>query len=267
MRNLFAFLFRYHVFFVFILLEIIAVGMLIQSHYYQASRFASSSNAWSGQILEHFRNSTDYFSLKKMNHLLAEENALLKNRIQKSAMQISPVKKGQYEYISAKIIKNSYNKRNNYLTINKGSMHGIENGMGVCINDGVVGIVRDVTKHYATVMSVLNKNTVISTRFAKSNHFGELLWDGKSHYFAQLHSIEKYVDVSVGDSLITNSFSSIFPEGITLGTVNRFQRDETENFYAIEVDLSVDFSNIDYVYVIKDLLKEERLELESKQNE
>ena len=146
-------------------------------------------------------------------------------------------------------------------------MHGIENGMGVCVNDGVVGIVRDVTKHYATIMSLLNKKTIISTRFAKSNHFGEILWDGKSHHFAQLHSVEKYVDVSVGDSLITNSFSSIFPEGITLGTVNRFQRDEADNFYSIEVDLSVDFSNLDYVYVIKDLLKEERLELESKQNE
>lgn len=267
MRNLFAFFFRHHVFFVFILLEIIAVGMVIQNHNYQASRFASSSNSWSGEILKHFRNTIDYFSLKKNNRLLAEENVLLKNRIPETTIQTSSIKKEQYQYISAKIIKNSYNKRNNYLTINKGSMHGIENGMGVCVNDGVVGIVRDVTKHYATIMSLLNKKTIISTRFAKSNHFGEILWDGKSHHFAQLHSVEKYVDVSVGDSLITNSFSSIFPEGITLGTVNRFQRDETDNFYSIEVDLSVDFSNLDYVYVIKDLLKEERLELESKQNE
>lgn len=243
------------------------MGMLIQSHYYQASRFASSSHAWSGQILENFRRSTDYLALKDINDILAEENALLKNKSLKSTAQANATQKGQYQYISAKVIKNSYNKRNNYLTINKGTLHGIENGMGVCINDGVVGIVRDVNKHYATVMSVLNKNTVISTRFAKSNHFGELLWDGKSHHFAQLHSVEKYVEVSVGDSLITNSFSSIFPEGITLGTVNRFEREETENFYTIEVDLSVDFSNIDYVYVIKDLLKKERLKLESKQGE
>ena len=53
----------------------------------------------------------------------------------------------------------------------------------------------------------------------KSNHFGELTWDGKSHQFAQLNSVEKYVPVAVGDSLITNNFSNIFPEGIPLGTV------------------------------------------------
>ena len=264
MRNLYAFFFRYHVFFVFILLETIAIGMLIQSHHYQSSRFASSSNSWSGQILEKFSKVTDYFSLKKINDLLAEENALIRNK----SLQLPPVEeniyKNQHEYISAKIIKNSYNKRNNYLTINKGSIHGIENGMGVITEAGVVGIIRNVSANYATVMSLLNKNTIISTRFIKSNHFGELIWDGKSHQFAQLNSVEKYVPVAVGDSLITNNFSSIFPEGILLGTVNRFEIDENKNFYtSIEVALSVDFSNLNYIYVLKDKLKDERMKLES----
>ena len=99
----------------------------------------------------------------------------------------------------------------------------------------------------------------------KSNHFGELTWDGKSYHFAQLNSVEKYVPVSVGDSLITNSFSNIFPEGIPIGTVNRYERQESNNFYAsIEVALSVDFSNLNYVYILNDKLKEERKKLESK---
>lgn len=265
MRNLFAFFFRYHVFFVFILLELVAMAMLIQSHYYHASRFANSSNYWSGKILEQFNNATDYFTLKKINLILAEENTLLRNRILEATSSEEAINTNQYSYISAKIIKNSYNKRSNYLTINKGSIHGIENGMGVFSEKGVVGIIRDVSDHYATIMSLLNKHTIISTRFAKSNHFGELTWDGKSNQFAQLNSVEKYVPVSVGDSLITNSFSNIFPEGILLGTVNRFERQESKNFYAsIEVALSVDFSNLNYVYIIKDQLKEERKKIESK---
>jgi len=137
--------------------------------------------------------------------------------------------------------------------------------MGVFSEKGVVGIIRNVSEHYATIMSLLNKHTIISTRFAKSNHFGELTWDGKSHQFAQLNSVEKYVPVSIGDSLITNSFSNIFPEGILLGTVNRYERQESKNFYAsIEVALSVDFSNLNYVYIINDQLKEERKKIESK---
>ena len=267
MRNLIAFFIGHHVFFVFFLLEIIAVGMLIQSHYYQASRFASSSSAWSGQMLEGYNNSTEYFSLKEINELLAEENARLKTMRTSTKSDSIVFTNNQYQYISAKVIKNSYNKRNNYLSLNKGSLHGLENGMGVCTQQGVVGIIRDVSEHYATVMSILNKNTVISTRFSKSNHFGELHWDGKSADFAQLQSIEKYVQISVGDSLVTNSYSSIFPEGIPIGTINRFERESTENFYSIEVDLSVDYRNIDFVYVIKDMLKEERKTLEKNQIE
>ena len=265
MRNLFAFFFRYHFFFVFILLETAGIGMLIQTHHYQSSRFVSSSNRWSGRILEKFNSVTEYFELKKINDLLAEENAMIRNKSLHLPNFEENVYKNQHEYISAKIIKNSYNKRNNYLTINKGSIHGIENGMGVITEAGVVGITRDVSPNYATVMSLLNKNTIISTRFIKSNHFGELIWDGKSHQFAQLKSVEKYVPVNVGDSLVTNSFSNIFPEGIALGTVNRFERDENKNFYtSIEVALSVDFSNLNYIYVLKDKLKDERMELESK---
>ena len=169
MRNLFAFFFRYHFFFVFILLEITGIGMLIQTQHYHSSRFASSSNRWSGRILEKFNSVTDYFWLKKINDLLAEENALIRNKSLHPPSHEQNIYKNQHEYISAKIIKNSYNKRNNYLTINKGSMYGIENGMGVITEAGVVGIIRDVSPNYATVMSLLNKNTIISTRFIKSN--------------------------------------------------------------------------------------------------
>ena len=248
-------------------MEIIALGMLLQSHYYQSSRFASSSATWSGKMLEGVNNSAEYFSLKEINTLLATENAHLKTIYSNVSTDSNKQQTNQYQYISAKVIKNSYNKRNNYLTLNKGKLHGLENGMGVCTNEGVVGIIRDISENYATVMSVLNKNTVISTRLSKSSHFGELHWNGKSPDFAQLKSIEKYVPISVGDSLITNSYSSIFPDGITVGTVNRFQRKNTENFYTIEVDLSVDYRNLTYVYVIKDSGKEERKTIESQQSE
>ncbi len=266
MRNLFAFLYRYHVFFVFIFMEVFSLGIIIQNNYYHASQFSTSSNQISGEILKRFKNSVEYFSLSKTNEALAEENAKLKNKLLENNMQ-EYIPAGMNKYMSAKIIKNSYNKRNNYLTINKGSLHGIEKGMGVIVENSIVGIVSHVSLHFASVMSILNKKAVISTKFLKSNHFGSLMWDGKSHDFAQLYSIEKHVDVSIGDSLITNGYSNIFPEGIKVGTVNRFEEDETENFYFIEVNLNLDYSNLDYVYVIQNPLKNERTKLEKKQDE
>ncbi len=266
MRNLFSFLIRHHVFLLFLIMELIALQMVIQTHAYQHSRLSTSAHNLSGGVLKSFQNAKNYLSLKKINNLLSEENSSLKNK--NSVLLKRKINPSSYtsshQYISAKVIKNSFNKRNNYLTINKGSIGGVKNGMGVCSALGVVGIVRDVSPHYSTVMSLLNKKSIISARFSDSNHFGELLWNGKSYEFAQLHSIEKYVPISGGDSLVTNSFSNIFPDGIPIGSVNRFERNESENFYSIEVDLHVDFSDINYVYIIKDPQKFERQELEKK---
>lgn len=266
MRNLFSFLIRHHVFLLFLVMELIALQMLVQTQAYHHSRFSSSAHNLSGGILKSFQNTKNYLSLKKINDILSEENKSLKNKNsvllkrKNNPSSFTP----SHKYISAKVIKNSFNKRNNYLTINKGSIGGIKNGMGVCSAIGVVGIVRDVSPHYSTVMSLLNKKSSISTRFSNSNHFGELLWNGRSYEFAQLHSIEKYVPVSAGDSLVTNSFSNIFPDGIPIGSVNRFERNESENFYSIEVDLHVDFSDINYVYIIDNPQKFERQGLEKK---
>ncbi len=265
MRNLLYFLVRHHVFLLFLLLEMIAIKMVIQTHSYQSSRFYSSASKWSGKIFSSFQESKNYFSLKKINNILFEENTLLKNKnAVLSKMKSCSIQSHSNQYISAKVIKNSFNKRNNYITINKGSLSGIKNGMGVITASGVVGIVRDVSEHFSTIMSLLNKKSIISARFTNSKHFGELLWDGKSYEYAQLHSIEKYVSIAIGDSLVTNSFSNIFPVGIPIGSINRFERIESDNFYTIEVDLHVDFSNLDFVYIIDNPLKQERQELEKK---
>ena len=57
--------------------------------------------------------------------------------------------------LSAKVINNSIFKRNNYLTINKGKKHGVEDGMGVISTNGVIGIVHSTSENYALIISIL----------------------------------------------------------------------------------------------------------------
>lgn len=102
------------------------MSMLIQSHYYQSSRMAHSASNWSGKLLNGLNNSKEYFSLKEINGFLAEENATLKN-LQASQNTIHQTPNNNYQFISARVIKNSYNKRNNFITLSKGSVHGDAN--------------------------------------------------------------------------------------------------------------------------------------------
>ncbi|WP_431199047.1 rod shape-determining protein MreC [Mucilaginibacter sp. P25] len=126
----------------------------------------------------------EYLSLKETNDSLARENAKLRGQL-KASMYVDTVEKHkvndtvykqQYTYIVAKVINNSFNKRSNYITINRGSRDGIQKDMGVITGTGVVGQVIAVTEHLAIIQSVLHKNTRFSAMLAGTKDIGSFVW-------------------------------------------------------------------------------------------
>ena len=85
---------------------------------------------------------------------------------------------------------------------------------------------------------------------------------GTSPLYAVLNEIPFHVELSVGDTILTSGFSSIFPEGIEVGTIESFSL-EQGNFYDISVRLFTDFQRLFYVNVIRNYRQEEQLNLEN----
>ena len=79
---------------------------------------------------------------------------------------------------------------------------------------------------------------------------------------AVLSDIPYHVDIAAGDSVVTSGYSSIFPEGILVGTISGYSMEEG-SFYIIKVKLSVDFRKLTYVTVIENMLLDEQRELEN----
>jgi rod shape-determining protein MreC len=177
MRNLLIFFTKYNFVFLFILLEIISIYFLVENNYYQKSTFINSTNKIASSIYDKVNNINNFFSLRVVNQHLADENAKLHSEALKSYMKTDTkifikddtVYRQQYEYVSAKVINNTINKRNNYLTLNKGSNSGIHPNMAVISPTGIVGIVKDVSENYASVLSLLNKNFKIIAKTKKGN--------------------------------------------------------------------------------------------------
>ena len=271
MRNLFILLWRNHFTLLFLLLWTFCFYLVIKNNNFQQVSVFNSTNKVVATVMEGVNYIKEYINLKENNANLARENANLKTLMPESFYEVSALKqvvqdtlrKQQYAYINAQVVNNSVNRRNNYLTLDKGSLHGINKDMGVISSTGVVGIVKDVSDHYCTVMSVLHKNTRISTRFSKSNYFGSLIWEGENPRLATLTDIAKHVKFKTGDTLVTTMYSSIFPEGIMVGTVMGSDIRKGENFYRIHVVLSTNFSNLSHVYVVVNLMKDEQLRLEA----
>lgn len=274
MRSLFRFILRHHFVLIFVLLEIFSFILLVQNNNYHNYSAVTSSNQITGNIYKTYSSVTQYFSLKKTNDLLAQENAYYKSMNFESFVLYSDTfnlyqdssRQQKYLYIPAQVINNSVNKQDNYLTLDKGAKSGITTDMAVINSEGVVGVIKNVSDNFSTVISVLNSNLKVSTRIKRNNFFGALRWDGRSPKQATLNDIPIHVKLNKGDTLVTSGFSTIFPSGIMIGYISEFEQSEGSNFYEIEVDLVTEFQNLSKVYIVKNLLQSEQNELENKVN-
>lgn len=254
----------------FLLLLIFSLFLTVQTHSYHKSKLLHSANFVSGSIYEKTNSLTEYLHLKDENNRLAEENARLKQILYNSEIivdstfALNPNVRiaRDFKLFQAKIIRNSYHKKNNYLTIKGGKENGVEKDMGVINSNGVIGIVENVSKNYATIQSILNTHTRISAKVSNSNHFGTIRWDGKNTGFVQLIDIPKLAVLRKGDSIVTGGISTIFPENVPIGTVDKVFTSKNSNFYTINVRLFNDMTSIGSVYLIENINMAEINQLE-----
>lgn len=266
MKNLVLFLWKHRFFLLFLILEAFSISLIVSNNSFQRSKFVSASNGFTGGVLSVYDDVSSYFGLKAINKQLADENARLRNLLKTSFMitdtanyMVSDtVYRQQYSYQQSKILSNSYQKRNNYLILNKGSVHGYATDMGVVAPNGIVGIINSTTENYSSVISVLHSKSAIGAKLKNSSYSGTITWDGVNYQIGQLENIPSHVELKVGDTVITSGYSFIFPEGLLIGTIAKVKDIPGRGFYDIDIKFSVDYNQIDYVYVVFNLLKEQQ---------
>ena len=213
------------------------------------------------------------FDLKDVNQKLVEENSYLKEILynSKDTTITNPIELSndmlQYKIIHAKVIKNSFDVYDNYLTLNAGSKNGIKEDMGVINSKGVVGIIDKTTNSYSTVLSILNSKSQLNAKIKNTNHFGTLTWDAKNTGFVQLVDVPRLASLKKGDTIVTGGQSVIFPENIPIGRIDKAYTDKNTNYYTISVRLFNDMTNVGFVYIIENTKKSEIIELQNSYEE
>lgn len=280
MQRLFAFLYKIRAFLLFLALQAICTGFIVKYNNYQSAAFLNTSNRYAASLLHTSSNVSSYFHLKETNDQLAFENAHLREQLLQIQKLLNPsdssstIKPGigikdsifnteqQFQFIPAKVINNSVRRLTNYITIDKGLSDGIEPGMGIINSYGVVGMVRSVSKHYATVTSLLHSNVFLSSKIKSSHTFCSTNWDGKDPSTAKLLFVPRHVKIALGDTIVTSGYSGLFPEGIMVGTVKEKSITGDATFYDIKLELATDFYQLQHVYVVKNRYKAEKDSLE-----
>lgn len=267
MQQIINFILRYKNFLLYAFLFGISLIFTIRSQSYHRSKFFDSANWLTGNIYNATNDVTTYFGLGEENRKLVEENkrlqTLLFNREKESPPPLDSTL-ATYMVLSGHVIKNSYSLPRNYITINMGSADGVKTDMGVITAQGVLGIVENTSKNFATVQSILNTKSRINAKLKNTNNYGSLVWDTKDYRTVQLRDIERMVTLKIGDTIVTGASSSIFPENIPIGTIKNFDLSNSQSSYNIDIKLFSDMTTVKNVYIIENTQREEIIELESK---
>ncbi|MEO8146481.1 MAG: rod shape-determining protein MreC [Bacteroidia bacterium] len=270
MRNLFQLLWNNNFFLLYVILQGVCFYLIVDEQKYHQAAVLNSANSSVAKIMSTVNEAKVYLALRQNNESLALENAQQKafdsTKFFDTRTQTFTIKDTayliQYTYTPAKVVNNNTNKRNNFLTLDKGLANGIRPDMGVISAGGAVGVVKDVSEHFATVQSLLHSKTKASVRL-KNGFYGPLTWDGVDPKFATISDISANVPVHKGDTIITTSFSTLFPEGILVGHVEKVEANPAGDFLKITVRLSANFSNLSYVYIVNNKFKLEQQQLEA----
>lgn len=274
MRNLLDFLARHYHWFLFLLLETVSVILLFRYNSYQGSVWFSSANAVAGKVYAWSSAVEQYFSLTEVNEKLTQRNLYLERQLSAVAeRQVSERKDTTYlEHlqmetmrglvtIPAKVVSNSVNRLDNFITIDKGYADGVRKDMGVACGFGVVGIVYLVSEHYSVVIPVLNSHSNISCTIRGKGYFGYLHWTGGASDEAYVDDVPRHARFRIGDVVITSGYSSVFPRGVVVGTIKHVYNSDNGLSYRLRVKLSTDFGCLRDVCVISDSSMKERQQL------
>jgi rod shape-determining protein MreC len=271
MKNLIAFLRRFRIFLLFVALQLVALTTYFTYLSFPRSQFLTTSNNVTGSMMTARNSFTKFLHQDETNRILLNENKKLRDRLPENYIRRSfdeilvndTVYEQQYQYVPATVLQSTFDKRNNYMTINIGRAQGIKKGMGVFSDGGIIGQIFYVSEHFSLVKSVLSSDPNVVAMIVEDGSFGFLKWETKSARLVNLTGISNDKPIKKKGAVITRG-GEVFPRGLKVGTVHKVTTIEGLAQWNVEILLGANFKKIQKVYVIKNLLKNELDNLASK---
>ena len=276
MRNLFNFILKSVHWLLFLLLIFLSVFFIVKNNQFQRSKYLLVVQDVAGRVHSVTNTLQSYLNLKEANtqllnriaeletELHAYHNAFdhLSDSAQTKSIKIDSLNSLVYQFVPARVVYNSVSRLENYMTLNKGSLDGIEQDMGVISANGIVGVVMKTSAYFSLVIPVLNPKFRLSCMVERNNYFGPLVWDGKDVQYTYLTELPRHVDFEVGDTIVTSFYSGIFPAGLPVGEIVDSQKQKDDNYNSLKIRLFTNFNTLSEVMIVTNSYQKEQNELQ-----
>lgn len=260
----------------FLFLIVVSLFFVFRKNDFQRSKYLAAFEEIAGYVYTISNSFQSYINLRSANSELLSKVAQLEmelqvyqsNRSDSVRFPISDpdmktlIEDVRYKYIPARVINNQISGIDNYITLNKGSLDGVKPDMGVRSVNGIVGVVVRVSPNFSRVISVLNPKFRPNCKIKRNNYSGPLLWDGEDIQYTYLEELPRHMSFEIGDTIVSSGFSTIFPEGIPVGTIVASEKDRSDDYHSLKVKLFTNFANLKDVLIVENILQQEQLMLE-----
>jgi rod shape-determining protein MreC len=263
-RKFLYFLKKTYLFALFVVLEVAAIDHYAGSTSYTRARMVAAAGRVTGGVQGRLAAVNGYLGLRAENDALVAQIARLNGEL--AAVRellpdsITPPDAG-WDHIVASVVTNTLTRPRNFLTLDKGAQDGVEREMAVLTPEGsIVGYVMDVRERSSVAISLLNTDFRTSGRIKGRDYLGSVLWTGGDADHATLSEIQKYAELAVGDTVVTD-YSSRFPKGVNIGTVEDWEMTNL-GYFNVRVRLATRFEALHKVLLVRHRDIAERLEME-----
>ncbi len=222
-----------------------------------------------GAIADGFEGWSMYFAsidaLKAQNDALESENQELSDRLENAELLEEENErlraylgmKSQYPsftFEEGMVISHSAGNYITTLTLNKGSLDGIEKNMPVVTPDGIVGYVSEVGLNWCMVSTLIETATSVGAYIPRSGEVGIVSGDYSMRYdgLCKVSYVNVEADIEVGDTVLSSGTGSVYPAGLEIGTVTAIDVDEYSRTLVATVKPSVEMKHIKWVMIITD---------------
>ncbi|MBO4936178.1 MAG: rod shape-determining protein MreC [Alistipes sp.] len=258
MQKLLLFIRKTAVAIVFVILEIIAIRSYAYSTPYTQARLLVWSNTVVGYFHSAFAGVSNYFTLRKENIRLTEHIATLENRIRtleaslpEERIKVEGILQ-RYEYLPARVISATTNRRRNFITLDKGFRDGVSADMAVMTPEGyAVGVVVDCSENFAVAKTLLNVDFRVGGVLAEDGSHGAVIWSGGDTQLIDFIELSKYANVNEGDEVRAAGFSHYFPREAVIGNIEKVALSDNGTSYNCKIRLAADMGRVFNVVLVR----------------
>ncbi len=215
-----------------------------------------------GEIRDRNQLRSDYeeaqLEIMALNYRVSQLEEQEQENIRLRALLEAKARYAETNPIHARVIAKESGRWFDVFSINMGTLSGVEAGMAVISEDGLIGRVYEAGLNYAKIMTIIDSRSAVACLIQRTRDNGVMkgqITSSSEDTSCKMYYVPSVNDIVPGDEVITSGLDELYPKGLVVGTVQEVSRQSDVSDQYIVVAPAVDFARLEDVLVLRTVIE------------